>query len=59
MSWLLVVLRDALPYLACGYPHDRVIVGVVMAWSRENIDAKGSLLQCFCLSRQGLFDDKP
>jgi len=59
MAWFLIILCDALPYFTCGHPHDRVFIGVVVAWSREHIDPKSPLFHSLCLSRQRLLDDKP
>jgi len=59
MSRLLIILRDALSYLPCSYPDDRICISVVVVWPRKHINAEGALLETFGLSRQGLFHDKP
>ncbi len=56
---VLIVLRNPLPYFARGYPHDRVVIGVVVARPGKHIDPKRALFQYFRLPRQRLLDNKP
>ncbi len=58
VPWLLIILCNAFSNFTGSDPHNRIIIGVVIAWSPEDVHPKGSFFQRFRLSGQRLFDNK-
>lgn len=58
MSRGLIVLRDPLPHLTGGDAHNGIGVGVVIAWTAEDLCAEISFFEDLDIVLNGAFDDE-